>query len=89
MAQRPDHPVAEQAEAIDVTADPAHGPHRTGYELPEEMVRRRSRLAKIQEAMRRTDADTWFDKGSPNKPASSYRIAAPSASAIGALSYTA
>jgi transposase len=39
-----------EAEASDATEDAAHGPDRTGEELPEELARRQSRLTKIQQA---------------------------------------
>jgi transposase len=39
-----------EAESADATEDAAHGPDRRGDELPEELARRQSRLAKIQEA---------------------------------------
>src|SRR4051812_40531627 len=39
-----------EAEAADATEDAAHGPGRRGDELPQELARRQSRLAKIQEA---------------------------------------
>src|SRR6516164_5536589 len=39
-----------EAEATDATEDAAHGPDRSGDELPEELARRQSRLAKIQQA---------------------------------------
>lgn len=42
-----------EAEAADATEDGAHGPDRRGDELPEELARRQSRLAKIQEAKAR------------------------------------
>jgi transposase len=38
------------AEAIDKAEDSEHGPDRQGDELPDELARRQSRLAKIQEA---------------------------------------
>jgi hypothetical protein len=39
-----------EAEATDATEDAAHGPDRSGEGLPEELARRRSRLAKIRQA---------------------------------------
>lgn len=39
-----------EAEASDTAEDAAHGPDRSGDELPEELARRQSRLAKIQQA---------------------------------------
>src|SRR5690349_461528 len=39
-----------EAEATDAAEDAAHGPDRRGDELPEELARRQSRLAKIQQA---------------------------------------
>src|SRR4051794_25009777 len=39
-----------EAESADATEDAAHGPNRRGDELPEELARRQSRLAKIQQA---------------------------------------
>src|SRR5262249_23881607 len=39
-----------EAEATDATEDATHGPERGGDELPEELVRRQDRLAKIQQA---------------------------------------
>jgi transposase len=39
-----------EAQAADESEDAAHGPDRRGDELPEELARRQSRLAKIQEA---------------------------------------
>jgi transposase len=39
-----------EAEATDATEDAAHGPDRSGDELPEELARRQGRLAKIQQA---------------------------------------
>src|SRR5690242_12553210 len=39
-----------EAEATDAAEDAAHGPDRGGDELPEELARRQSRLAKIQQA---------------------------------------
>ena len=39
-----------EAEATDASEDAAHGPDRSGDELPEELARRQSRLAKIQQA---------------------------------------
>jgi transposase len=39
-----------EAEATDASEDAAHGPDRSGEELPEELARRQSRLAKIQQA---------------------------------------
>jgi transposase len=39
-----------EAEATDATEDAAHGPDRSGEGLPEELARRQSRLAKIQQA---------------------------------------
>ena len=39
-----------EAEAADANEDAAHGPDRSGEELPEELARRQSRLAKIQQA---------------------------------------
>jgi transposase len=40
------------AEAVDQAEDIEHGPDRHGDELPDELARRQSRLAKIQEARR-------------------------------------
>jgi transposase len=39
-----------EAEATDATEDAAHGPDRSGDELPEELARRQDRLAKIRQA---------------------------------------
>jgi transposase len=39
-----------EAEATDAAEDATHGPDRSGDELPEELARRQSRLAKIQQA---------------------------------------
>jgi transposase len=39
-----------EAEATDASEDAAHGADRSGEELPEELARRQSRLAKIQQA---------------------------------------
>ena len=39
-----------EAQAADATEDACHGPDRHGDELPEELARRQSRLAKIQQA---------------------------------------
>jgi transposase len=39
-----------EADATDATEDAAHGPDRSGDELPEELARRQSRLTKIQQA---------------------------------------
>jgi hypothetical protein len=39
-----------EAEATDAGEDAAHGPDRSGDELPEELARRQDRLAKIQQA---------------------------------------
>jgi transposase len=39
-----------EAEAADTAEDAEHGPDRSGDELPEELARRQSRLAKIQQA---------------------------------------
>ena len=39
-----------EAEATDANEDAAHGPDRNGDELPEELARRQSRLARIQQA---------------------------------------
>src|SRR3954471_20401418 len=39
-----------EAQAADAAEDVAHGPDRRGDELPEELARRRSRLAKIEQA---------------------------------------
>jgi transposase/cell division septum initiation protein DivIVA len=39
-----------EAQAADATEDACHGPDRHGEELPEELARRQSRLAKIQQA---------------------------------------
>lgn len=39
-----------EAAATDASEDAAHGPDRSGEELPEELARRPSRLAKIQQA---------------------------------------
>jgi transposase len=39
-----------EAEATDAGEDAAHGPDRSGDELPEELARRQSRLARIQRA---------------------------------------
>ena len=39
-----------EAEAADATEDAAHGPDRSGDELPEELARRQGRLAKIRQA---------------------------------------
>jgi transposase len=39
-----------EAEASDAAEDATHGPDRSGDELPEELARRQSRLAKIQQA---------------------------------------
>jgi transposase len=39
-----------EAESADATEDADHGPDRRGDELPEELTRRQTRLAKIQEA---------------------------------------
>ena len=39
-----------EAEATDANEDAAHGPDRHGDELPEELARRQSRLAKIRQA---------------------------------------
>jgi hypothetical protein len=44
-----------EAESADATEDAAHGPDRRGDELPEELARRQSRLAKIQEAKARLE----------------------------------
>src|SRR4051812_4672481 len=45
-----------EAQAADVTEDACHGPDRHGEELPEELARRQSRLAKIQQAKARLEA---------------------------------
>jgi transposase len=42
--------ILAEAESADATEDAAHGPGRRGDELPEELARRQSRLAKIQQA---------------------------------------
>src|SRR5215218_8712012 len=42
--------ILAEAESADETEDAAHGPTRRGDELPQELARRQSRLAKIQEA---------------------------------------
>src|SRR3954452_11858762 len=42
--------ILAEAESADATEDAAHGPDRRGDELPEELKRRQTRLAKIQEA---------------------------------------
>src|SRR3954454_13807554 len=42
--------ILAEAESADATEDAAHGPGRRGDELPRELARRQSRLAKIQEA---------------------------------------
>jgi transposase len=42
--------ILAEAESADATEDAAHGPTRRGDELPEELARRQSRLAKIQQA---------------------------------------
>src|SRR2546423_1267499 len=42
--------ILAEAESADATEDAAHGPGRRGNELPQELARRQSRLAKIQEA---------------------------------------
>jgi transposase len=42
--------ILADAESADATEDAAHGPDRRGDELPQELARRQSRLAKIQEA---------------------------------------
>src|SRR3954469_14251657 len=42
--------ILAEAESADATEDAAHGPGRRGDELPQELARRQSRLAKIQEA---------------------------------------
>jgi len=40
-----------EAQATDMAEDLKHGPDRRGDELPAELARRETRLAKIQEAM--------------------------------------
>jgi len=42
--------ILAEAESADAAEDAAHGPDRRGDELPQELARRRSRLAKIQQA---------------------------------------
>src|SRR3954471_8999385 len=42
--------ILAEAESADATEDAAHGPGRRGDELPQELARRESRLAKIREA---------------------------------------
>jgi transposase len=42
--------ILAEAESADADEDAAHGPGRRGDELPEELARRQSRLAKIQQA---------------------------------------
>src|SRR5215217_6558662 len=42
--------ILAEAESADETEDAAHGPTRRGDELPQELARRQSRLAKIQQA---------------------------------------
>lgn len=42
--------ILAEAESADVTEDATHGPDRRGDELPEELKRRQTRLAKIEEA---------------------------------------
>jgi transposase len=42
--------ILAEAASADATEDAAHGPDRRGDELPEELKRRQTRLAKIQEA---------------------------------------
>jgi transposase len=42
--------ILAEAESADETEDAAHGPGRRGDELPQELARRQSRLAKIREA---------------------------------------
>src|SRR3954449_9630610 len=42
--------ILAEAESADATEDAAHGPTRRGDELPQELARRQSRLAKIQQA---------------------------------------
>ena len=44
-----------RAEAVDSEEDEQYGPDRTGDEIPEELVRRESRLKKIQEAKERLE----------------------------------
>ena len=46
-----------EAEATDSAEDAQHGPDRHGDELPEELARRESRLAKIQEQDCPVEAD--------------------------------
>ncbi len=42
--------ILAEAESADATEDATHGPSRRGDELPEELARRQSRLAKIRQA---------------------------------------
>jgi transposase len=42
--------ILAEAESADATEDATHGPSRRGDELPQELARRQSRLAKIQQA---------------------------------------
>jgi len=46
------HQLLTQAEATDAQEDEEHGAHRRGDELPEELSRRETRLARIREAKR-------------------------------------
>jgi transposase len=46
-----------EGEAIDAAEDEQHGPDRRGDELPAELARRESRLAKIREAMAALEAE--------------------------------
>jgi transposase len=47
-----------EAQSADAAEDAAHGPDRRGDELPDELARRRSRLAKIQQAKARLEERT-------------------------------
>jgi hypothetical protein len=46
------HNLLTQAEATDTQEDQQHGPNRRGDELPDELSRRETRLARIREAKR-------------------------------------
>ena len=58
----------KEAEAIDQQEDARYGRTRRGDELPEELARRESRLAKLQEAKRALEEEARQDKDDDDDP---------------------
>jgi len=58
----------KEAESVDRREDRRYGAESRGDELPEELARRESRLAKIQQAKRALEQQAQFDRKRKDPP---------------------